>query len=77
MCARTNTCNIIGIFVLGIRPEVPETGTEADYSVYEGESISNQSISFHALFQYMFYMWVHNCMLIELLFDKILNVKHG
>ena len=54
--------------------------------IYEGESISNQPIpfpmdrdshDFHALFQYMFYMWVRNCTLIELFFNKILNVKHG
>ena len=53
---------------------------------YEGESISNQSISFlmdrdghdfHALFQYMFYTWVQNCIRIESFFIKILNVKHG
>ena len=52
----------------------------------EDESVSNQPIQFlmdrdghdfHALFQYMFYTWVQNCTLIETLFDKILNVKHG
>ena len=52
---------------------------------YEGESISNQPISFpmdrdghdfHALFQYMFYTWVQNCTRIESFFNKILNVKH-
>ena len=54
--------------------------------VYEGESISNQPIpfpmdrdrhDFHALFQYMFYIWVQNCTRIESFFNKILNVKHG
>ena len=53
---------------------------------YECESISNQPIpfqidrdnhDFHALFQYMFYMWVQNCTLIESFFNKTLNVKHG
>ena len=54
---------------------------------YEGESISNQPISFpidrdghdfHALFQYMFYTWVQNCTLIESFFNKILNkIRHA
>ena len=53
---------------------------------YEGVSIKNQPIpfpmdrggqDFHALFQYMFYTWVQNCMHIESFFNKILNVKHG
>ena len=52
---------------------------------YEGKSISNQPIpfqmdrdghDFHALFQYMFYTWLQNCMLIESFFNKILNVRH-
>ena len=56
------------------------------FSMYEGKSISNQPIpfpmdrdghEFHALFLYMFYMWVQNCTLIESFFNKILNVKHG
>ena len=53
---------------------------------YEGESISNQPIPFpmdldghyfHALFQYMFYMWIQNCPLIGSFFNKTLNVKTG
>ena len=53
---------------------------------YEGELVSNQPIpfpmdrdchDFHALFQYMFDIWVQNCTHIESFFDKILNVKHG
>ena len=32
---------------------------------------------FHALFQYMFYTWIQNCICIESFFNKILNVKHG
>ena len=53
---------------------------------YEGESIINQPIplpmdqdghDIHALFQYMFNMWVRNCTPIESFFNKILNVKHG
>ena len=53
---------------------------------YEVESISNQPIpfpmdrnghDFHALFQYMFYTRVQNCMRIESFFNKILNVKYG
>ena len=27
----------------------------------------------HALFQYMFYTWVHNCTFIESFFNEILN----
>ena len=53
---------------------------------YEGESVSNQLIpfpidrdghDFHALFQYMFYTCVQKCTLIELFFNKLLNVKYG
>ena len=56
------------------------------YSIYEGESISNQPILFpkdgdghgvHVLFQYKFYTWIQNCTLVESFFNKILNVKHG
>ena len=52
--------------------------------LYEGRSITNQPIpfpmdwdghNFHALFQYMFYMWVQKCKLIESFFNKILNFK--
>ena len=32
---------------------------------------------FHALYQYMFYMWVQNCTPIESFFNKMLNAKHG
>ena len=58
-----------------------------DYTLsYEGVSINNQPIpfpmnrdghDFHALFQYMFYIWVQNCTRIESFFKKILNVKQG
>ena len=60
--------------------------SEEDILKYEGVSINNQPIpfpmyrdghDFHALFQYMFYTWVQNCMPIESFFNKILNVKHG
>ena len=53
---------------------------------YEGESISNQPISFpvdqdnqyfHDLIQYMLYAWVQNCKRIESFVKKILNAKHG
>ena len=53
---------------------------------YKSVSINNQPIpfqmdwdghDFHALFQYMFYTSVQNCMRIESFFNKILNVKHG
>ena len=54
--------------------------------MYEGVSINNQPIpfpmdrggnDFHALFQYMFYIWVQKCTRIESFFNKILNVKYG
>ena len=69
--------------------QMPQKNNSNDYIAseeYEGESISNQPIpfpmdrdghDFHALFQYMFYTWVQNCMRIESFFNKILNVKHG
>ena len=56
------------------------------YEKFTRASINNQPIpfpmdrdgyDFHALFQYMFYIWVQNCTRIESFFNKILNVKHG
>ena len=76
MPMNTSTCALQMPYVDG--------GTRSTY--YEDEPISNQPIlfpmdrdshDFHTLFQYMFYTWVQNCTLIELFFDKILNVKHG
>ena len=39
--------------------------------------IDRDGHDFHALFQYMYYIWVQNCTRIESFLNKILNVKHG
>ena len=63
-----NTCN------LDLGSILVKAVNKAHVLQYEGESISDQPIpfsidrdghDFHALFQYMFYMWVQNWTLIE------------